>query len=196
MGDPVLPRNDRGKAGPHRDIGRGFTYHHLPSLPARPAMRARASPERSHLRPGQPVPGSCPVTPSAAAGLAVPPAITLQSLRRRHRRQFCSPQPWATRGPAVYDDDDISHPALASAISPSRPGPTSLRLASSASNQVAPLFFSECSGSTTSEAGPTGGPACRAMPPGGMLNRPTPRRLPLAAVPSQLAWPLLLVYLC
>ena len=28
------------------------------------------------------------------------------------------------RGPAVYDDDDISHPALASAISPSRPGPT------------------------------------------------------------------------
>ena len=36
---------------------------------------------------------------------------------------------------------------------------------SSASNQVAPLFFSECSGSTTSEAGPTGGPACPAMPP-------------------------------
>ena len=37
--------------------------------------------------------------------------------------------------------------------------------ASSASNQVAPLFFSECSGSTTSEAGPTGGPACPATPP-------------------------------
>jgi len=28
--------------------------------------------------------GSCPASPSAAAGLAVPPAITLQSLRRRH----------------------------------------------------------------------------------------------------------------
>ena len=74
----------------------------MPSLPARPAMRmrARASPERSHLRPGQPVPGSCPASPSAAAGLAVPPAITLQSLRRRHRRQFCSPQPWQLRARA------------------------------------------------------------------------------------------------
>ena len=66
--------------------------------PARPAMRARASPERSHLRPGQPVPGSCPASPSAAAGLAVPPAIMLQSLRRRHRCQFCSPQPWQLEG--------------------------------------------------------------------------------------------------
>ena len=88
-------RNDRGKAGPHRDIG-GSPY----AEPARPAMRARASPERSHLRPGQPVPGSCPASPSAAAGLAVPPAITLQSLRRRHRRQFCSPQPWQLRARA------------------------------------------------------------------------------------------------
>ena len=50
--------------------------------------------------PGQPVPGSCPASPSAAAGLAVPPAITLQSLRRRHRRQFCSPQPWQLRARA------------------------------------------------------------------------------------------------
>ena len=39
-----------------------------------------------------------PASPSAAAGLAVPPAITLQSLRRRHRRQFCSPQPWQLEG--------------------------------------------------------------------------------------------------
>ena len=77
---------------------RGFTIY---AEPARPAMRARASPERSHLRPGQPVPGSCPASPSAAAGLAVPPAITLQSLRRRHRRQFCSPQPWQLRASSI-----------------------------------------------------------------------------------------------
>ena len=88
-------RNDREKRDRHRDIG-GSPY----AEPARPAMRARASPERSHLRPGQPVPGSCPASPSAAAGLAVPPAITLQSLRRRHRRQFCSPQPWQLRARA------------------------------------------------------------------------------------------------
>ena len=100
MGDPapsfdwtdemIAEKRDR-----HRDIG-GSPY----AEPARPAMRARASPERSHLRPGQPVPGSCPASPSAAAGLAVPPAITLQSLRRRHRRQFCSPQPWQLRARA------------------------------------------------------------------------------------------------
>ena len=46
-----------------------------------------------------------------------------------------------------------------------RPNLPFATLASGASNQVAPLFFSECSGSTTSEAGPTGGPACPAMPP-------------------------------
>ena len=147
----------------HRDIG-GSPY----AEPARPAMRARASPERSHLRPGQPVPGSCPASPSAAAGLAVPPAITLQSLRRRHRRQFCSPQPWQLRARAssirrrrhLTPRAGQRHQPLTAR--PNLPFPT---LASSASNQVAPLFFSECSGSTTSEAGPTGGPACPAMPP-------------------------------
>ena len=155
-------RNDRGKAGPHRDIG-GSPY----AEPARPAMRARASPERSHLR-----------TWPACSWLV--PSLSFRCRRPRspacHARcRACVDATDANsaahspgnsgRGPAVYDDDDISHPALASAISPSRPGPTSLRLASSASNQVAPLFFSECSGSTTSEAGPTGGPACPAMPP-------------------------------
>ena len=57
-------------------------------------------PSAATCGPGQPVPGSCPASPSAAAGLAVPPAITLQSLRRRHRRQFCSPQPWQLRARA------------------------------------------------------------------------------------------------
>ena len=67
----------------------------------RPLPCARAPrPSAATCGPGQPVPGSCPASPSAAAGLAVPPAITLQSLRRRHRRQFCSPQPWQLRARA------------------------------------------------------------------------------------------------
>ena len=89
-------RNDRGKAGPHRDIG-GSPY--MPSLLGLPCARA-PRPSAATCGPGQPVPGSCPASPSAAAGLAVPPAITLQSLRRRHRRQFCSPQPWQLRARA------------------------------------------------------------------------------------------------
>ena len=155
--------------------------------PARPATRARAPrilaceryisvlapiamprPSAATCGPGQPVPGSCPASPSAAASLAVPPAITLQSLRRRHRRQFCSPQPWQLRARAssirrrrnLTPRAGQRHQPLTAR--PNLPFPT---LASSASNQVAPLFFSECSGSTTSEAGPTGGPACPAMPP-------------------------------
>ena len=64
-----------------------------------PCARA-PRPSAATCGPGQPVPGSCPASPSAAAGLAVPPAITLQSLRRRHRRQFCSPQPWQLRARA------------------------------------------------------------------------------------------------
>ena len=64
----------------------------MPSLLGLPCARARP-PRPAACGPGQPVPGSCPASPSAAAGLAVPPAITLQSLRGRHRHQFCSPQP-------------------------------------------------------------------------------------------------------
>ena len=71
--------------------------HHMPSLLGLPCARA-PRPSAATCGPGQPVPGSCPASPSAAAGLAVPPAITLQSLRRRHRRQFCSPQPWQLEG--------------------------------------------------------------------------------------------------
>ena len=41
---------------------------------------------------------------------------------------------------------------------PAQP-PFASAIASSASNQVAPLFFSQCSSTTTSEAGLTGGPA-------------------------------------
>ena len=148
----------------HRDIG-GSPY--MPSLLGLPCARA-PRPSAATCGPGQPVPGSCPASPSAAAGLAVPPAITLQSLRRRHRRQFCSPQPWQLRARAssirrrrhLTPRAGQRHQPLTAR--PNLPFPT---LASSASNQVAPLFFSECSGSTTSEAGPTGGPACPAMPP-------------------------------
>ena len=92
----IAEKRDRIARSRHR----GFTICRACSA-CQSAMRARASPERSHLRgPGQPVPGSCPASPSAAAGLAVPPAITLQSLRRRHRRQFCGPQPWQLRARA------------------------------------------------------------------------------------------------
>ena len=80
----------------HRDIS---GVHYMPSLLGLPCARA-PRPSAATCGPGQPVPGSCPASPSAAAGLAVPPAITLQSLRRRHRRQFCSPQPWQLRARA------------------------------------------------------------------------------------------------
>ena len=87
-------RNDREKRDRH--VG-GSPY--MPSLLGLPCARA-PRPSAATCGPGQPVPGSCPASPSAAAGLAVPPAITLQSLRRRHRRQFCSPQPWQLRARA------------------------------------------------------------------------------------------------
>ena len=94
---------ESGTASRHR----GFTISarenlslpHMPSLLGLPCARA-PRPSAATCGPGQPVPGSCPASPSAAAGLAVPPAITLQSLRRRHRRQFCSPQPWQLRARA------------------------------------------------------------------------------------------------
>ena len=161
-------RNDRGKAGPP-SRHRSGVHHICRACSACHGPCARAPrPSAATCGPGQPVPGSCPASPSAAAGLAVPPAITLQSLRRRHRRQFCSPQPWQLRARAssirrrrhLTPRAGQRHQPLTAR--PNLPFPT---LASSASNQVAPLFFSECSGSTTSEAGPTGGPACPAMPP-------------------------------
>ena len=136
----------------------------LCARPARPAMPARASFERSHLR-----------TWPACSCLV--PSLSFRCRRPRspacHARcRACVDATDANsaahspgnsgRGPAVYDDDDISHPALASAISPSRPGPTFPSPPSPPvppNQAVAPLFFSECSGSTTSEAWPTGGPA-------------------------------------
>ena len=141
----------------------------LCARPARPAMPARASPEAQPLADlaslflarAQPL---LPLPPASQSRLP----CTLQSLRRRHRRQFCSPQPWQLRARAssirrrrhLTPRAGQRHQPLTAR--PNLPFPT---LASSASNQVAPLFFSECSGSTTSEAGPTGGPACPAMPP-------------------------------
>ena len=135
-------------------------------------------PRAATCGPGQPVPGSCPASPSAAAGLAVPPAITLQSLRRRHRRQFCSPQPWQLRARASsirrrrhltthtprWPAPSAPHGPAQPSLRPQPPSPPV-----PPNQAVAPLFFSECSGSTTSEAGPTGGPAAShafgAMPP-------------------------------
>ena len=120
----------------HRDIG-GSPY--MPSLLGLPCARA-PRPSAATCGPGQPVPGSCPASPSAAAGLAVPPAITLQSLRRRHRRQFCSPQPWQLEG-QQYTTTTASHtprwPAPSAPHGPAQP-PFASAIASSASNQVAP----------------------------------------------------------
>ena len=89
-GDPRLPHHGVDRLIRHTRFVQGHMF-----------VRARAPrPSAATCGPGQPVPGSCPASPSAAAGLAVPPAITLQSLRRRHRRQFCSPQPWQLRARA------------------------------------------------------------------------------------------------
>ena len=111
----------------------------MPSLLGLPCARA-PRPSAATCGPGQPVPGSCPASPSAAAGLAVPPAITLQSLRRRHRRQFCSPQPWQLEG-QQYTTTTTSHtprwPAPSAPRGPAQP-PFASAIASSASNQVAP----------------------------------------------------------
>ena len=67
---------------------------------SRPAMRARASPERSHLRTWPACSWLVPSLSFRCRRPRSPPAITLQSLRRRHRRQFCSPQPWQLRARA------------------------------------------------------------------------------------------------
>ena len=140
----------------HRDIG-GSPY----AEPARPAMRARASPERSHLRTW---PACSWLVPSLSFRCRRPrsPASHHAAEPRRHRRQFWSPQPWQLRARAssirrrrhLTPRAGQRHQPLTAR--PNLPFPT---LASSASNQVAPLFFSQCSGSTTSEAWPTGGPA-------------------------------------
>ena len=104
----------------HRDIGNS---PYVPSLLGLPCARA-PRPSAATCGPGQPVPGSCPASPSAAAGLAVPPAITLQSLRRRHRRQFCSPQPWQLEG-QQYTTTTTSHtprwPAPSAPHGPAQP---------------------------------------------------------------------------
>ena len=109
--------------------------HHMPSLLGLPCARA-PRPSAATRGPGQPVPGSCPASPSAAAGLAVPPAITLQSLHRRHRRQFCSPQPWQLEG-QQHTTTTASHtprwPAPSAPHGPAQP-PFASAIASSASN--------------------------------------------------------------
>ena len=121
----------------------------LCARPARPATCPRAPrPSAATDGPGQPVPGSCPASPSAAAGLAVPPAITLQSLRRRHRRQFCSPQPWQLEG-QQYTTTTTSHtprwPAPSAPHGPAQPPfasppvpPIKSHLSSSANAAAAP----------------------------------------------------------
>ena len=157
-------RNDRGKAGPpsrHRGftICRACSACHVRARLARAQLPADLA--SLFLARAQPL---LPLPPASQSRLP----CTLQSLRRRHRRQFCSPQPWQLRARAssirrrrhLTPRAGQRHQPLTAR--PNLPFPT---LASSASNQVAPLFFSECSGSTTSEAGPTGGPACPAMPP-------------------------------
>ena len=80
----------------HRDIG-GSPY----AEPARPAMRARASPERSHLRTW---PACSWLVPSLSFRCRRPrsPAShhAAEPVDATERRQFCSPQPWQLRARA------------------------------------------------------------------------------------------------
>ena len=148
----------------HRDIG-GSPY--MPSLLGLPCARA-PRPSAATCGPGQPVPGSCPASPSAAAGLAVPPAITLQSLSTP-QTPILQPTAQATEGEGQQYTTTTSHtprwPAPSAPHGPAQPSLPPPSPPVPPNQAVAPLFFSECSGSTTSEAGPTGGPACPAMPP-------------------------------
>ena len=114
-------RNDRGKAGPP-SRHRGFTIH---AEPARPAMCARASPAQPpadlaslFLARAQPL---LPLPPASQSRL---PSRCRACVDATDANSAAHSPGNSGRGPAVYDDDDISHPALASAISPSRPGPT------------------------------------------------------------------------
>ena len=141
--------------------------HHMPSLLGLPCARA-PRPSAATCGPGQPVPGSCPASPSAAAGLAVPPAITLQSLRRRHRRQFCNPQPWQLRARAssirrrrhlTPRAGQRHQPLTARPNLPLPPSPLQCLQSSRTS------LLQRMQRQHTSEAGPTGGPACPAKPP-------------------------------
>ena len=104
-------------------------------------MPARASPEAQPLADlaslflarAQPL---LPLPPASQSRLP----CTLQSLRRRHRRQFCSPQPWQLEG-QQYTTTTTSHtprwPAPSAPHGPAQP-PFASAIASSASNQVAP----------------------------------------------------------
>ena len=69
------------------------------TVPETAAMRARASPPPADLA-SLFLARAQPLLPLPPASQRVPPAITLQSLRRRHRRQFCSPQPRQLRARA------------------------------------------------------------------------------------------------
>ena len=89
-------RNDRGKAGPHRDIGGSPYADRACSACHVRARLARAQPPADlaslFLARAQPL-------------LPLPPASqSRQPSRcracRRHRRQFCSPQPWQLRARA------------------------------------------------------------------------------------------------
>ena len=89
-------RNDRGKAGPP-SRHRGFTICRACSACHARARLARAQPPADlaslFLARAQPL---LPLPPASQSRLP----CTLQSLRRRHRRQFCSPQPWQLRARA------------------------------------------------------------------------------------------------
>ena len=120
------------RAQPPADLASLFLARAQPLLPLPPASQSR-QPSRCRACVDATDTNSAAHSPLATEGEGQQYTTTTTS----HTPRW--PAPSAPHGPA--------QPPFASAI------------ASSASNQVAPLFFSECSGSTTSEAWPTGGPA-------------------------------------
>ena len=137
-------RNDRGKAGPP-SRHRGFTICRACSACHARARLARAQPPADlaslFLARAQPL---LPLPPASQSRLP----CTLQSLRRRHRRQFCSPQPWQLEG-QQYTTTTTSHtprwPAPSAPHGPAQPPfasppvpPIKSHLSSSANAAAAP----------------------------------------------------------
>ena len=157
-------RNDRGKAGT-ASRHRGFTICRACSVCHARARLARAQPPAdlaslflARAQPLLPLPPAsqsrqpsrcraCVDATDANSAAHSPGNSRASSIRRR---RHLTPRAGQRHQPLT------ARPNLPS-LAPSPPVPPN--------QAVAPLFFSECSGSTTSEAGPTGGPACPAMPP-------------------------------
>ena len=125
------------RAQPPADLASLFLARAQPLLPLPPASQSR---QPSRCR-------ACVDATDANSAAHSPGNSRASSIRRR---RHLTPRAGQRHQPLTARPNLPSPP-------PSPPVPPN--------QAVAPLFFSECSGSTTSEAGPTGGPACPAMPP-------------------------------